>query len=74
MTDVSSDLGGWNGLNHLDRHIKRDAITIMITITIDETTNNLSTKTERQSLNLAQNQKAMNEFNKVEKVNEALNK
>ena len=44
-------------MNHLDKHVKLDAVTNTRTYTIDEKTNNFRTNTEKAIIKLTQNQK-----------------
>ena len=44
-TDMNGTIpGGWNSMNHLDRHIKQNAVTIARTVTSDKMINKLAPK------------------------------
>ena len=61
-------------MNHLDKHVKLDVIASTSTNIMSKTTINFSTKQRKRVIELVQNQRVTNKFNKVEKSNEALNK
>ena len=59
--------------SYLDKNVKLDELTNTRANITDKNTNKFNTNINRQSLNSALSQNVTNEFNKVEKNNEAPN-